>query len=196
MNHVRELLETATQLLAHGWYVLNVASATLGVILLWSGLAKAFNPRAAARALLELKLARGVSPVTGAMVAAIELILGAAWLTTLARSEVALASGVLFALYAFAITRSLRAGLLAHCGCFGFGEAPLSRVSLVRACVLSLASFALVSATAKPDVQSEADGLLAVVTGIALVFSVALIDVALHTRLHPLRDSDYIEVLT
>ncbi|HEY6780403.1 MAG TPA: MauE/DoxX family redox-associated membrane protein, partial [Thermoleophilaceae bacterium] len=129
-----------------------VLTALLGLIFLWSGVAKARSPWITALAVVDYGVVR--RPVIGVawLVAIGELGLAAMLLIapTVSSTLTVTAAGIAtcaFLLFSVLIARALLAGRSFACACFGSGERLTSK-TLVRSSVLALT--ALACATAGP----------------------------------------------
>lgn len=133
--------------------LLGVGSLILGLIFLWSGIAKARRPALAALAMHEFGLTPGLNTRVAAAAGAGEIVLGVALGTTVVPVvSLGVSSAVLWS-FTFLIVRSLRRGDRFACFCFGDAEAAISSLTLLRTLGLALLAtllFAVAVAGAEP----------------------------------------------
>jgi hypothetical protein len=156
---------------------LGVGLFVLGLMFVWSGIAKARRPTLAALAMNEFGLTSGLNRRLAVALGASEIALGVALgSTVLPRLSLAVSSAALW-LFAFLIARSLRRGDRFACFCFGNADASISSMTLLRALGLALLStllFVVAVAGAEPPTEANAV-MLEFVVAMALVGTTVLV---------------------
>lgn len=117
----------------------------LGLVFLWSGLAKIHRPDVTGNAIANF-LDREYTPASaGLTLGLLEVLIGLGALGILpgGRLPYILSASILSTTFVALILRALRAGRSFDCGCFGQSQEPLGRLTLVRACAIVLLSLAL-----------------------------------------------------
>jgi hypothetical protein len=126
----------------------------LGIIFVWSGVAKLRRPTLAAMAMMDFGVLRKVRPRLGSALGAAEVLLASFLITgALPVLFVPVTAGLLW-FFVLLIARSLRSGQDFPCFCFGDADSKLSRLTLVR--TAALAVLASVLAVAAPEVGTYA----------------------------------------
>jgi hypothetical protein len=126
----------------------------LGIIFIWSGVAKLRRPTLAAMAMMDFGVLRRVRPRLGSALGVAEVLLALVLITgTLPVLFVPVTAGLLW-FFVLLIARSLRSGQDFPCFCFGDSDSRLSRLTLVR--TAALAVLASVLAVAAPSVGAYA----------------------------------------
>jgi hypothetical protein len=126
----------------------------LGIIFIWSGVAKLRRPTLAAMAMMDFGVLRRVRPGLGSALGAAEVLLALVLITgTLPVLFVPVTAGLLW-FFVLLIARSLQSGQDFPCFCFGDADLRLSRLTLVR--TAALAVLASVLAIAAPSVGAYA----------------------------------------
>jgi hypothetical protein len=126
----------------------------LGIIFVWSGVAKLRRPTLAAMAMMDFGVLRKVRPRLGSALGAAEVLLASFLIIgALPVLFVPVTAGLLW-FFVLLIARSLRSGQDFSCFCFGDADSKLSRLTLVR--TAALAVLASVLAVAAPEVGTYA----------------------------------------
>jgi hypothetical protein len=148
--------ESALSLLASALHLVSTPTGygigvwILGIIFVWSGVAKLRRPTLAAMAMMDFGVLRRVRPRLGSALGAAEVLLALFLITgTLPVLFVPVTAGLLW-FFVLLIARSLRSGQDFPCFCFGGADSRLSRLTLVR--TAALAVLASVLAVAAPEV--------------------------------------------
>jgi methylamine utilization protein MauE len=154
-----------------------VVGGILGAIFAWSGYSKLRRPVAAALAISQFGVLRGVHPRAGLLLGGIELAL-AALLVCRPILWQALALAVLgLAIFTGLISRSLASGHTFACACFGADSEPLSYRTLARtAGLLLLAALGTTAAWLGSPTQSVSHQAVAVCAGILIVCGIAIVN--------------------
>ena len=152
--------ESALSLFASALHLLSAPTGygvgvwILGIIYVWSGVAKLRRPTLAAMAMMDFGVLRRVRPRLGGALGAAEVLLALFLITgTLPVLFVPVTAGLLW-VFVLLIARSLRSGQDFPCFCFGDADSRLSRLTLVR--TAALAVLASVLAVAAPSVGAYA----------------------------------------
>jgi Methylamine utilisation protein MauE len=119
-----------------------LASAALGVVLLWSGGSKRVTPQQWRSQALQFGTPSWLVPV----LPWVELALGGALVAQLLAPWPAAAAGALLVVFTVALVRHLAQGRRPPCACFGTGGRPISWWSVVRN--LALLTLAVVAGVA------------------------------------------------
>jgi len=152
--------ESALSLLAGALHLVSAPTGygigvwILGIIFIWSGVAKLRRPTLAAMAITDFGILRRVRPRLGGALGAAEVLLALFLISgTLPVLFVPITAGLLW-FFVLLIARSLRSGQNFPCFCFGEADSRLSRLTLVR--TAALAVLASVLAVAAPSVGTYA----------------------------------------
>lgn len=152
-----------------------VAVCFLGLVLFWSGLAKLHHPAATALAIADFGVTRTANRSAAFALSFSEILLALVLVLDVFPTLVLAIATLLFALFAFLIGRSLRAGRAFPCSCFGESQSPLTRWTLARASGLGIAAAALTAASLFVARSSSlADTAVAVAVAAALMGLAAL----------------------
>lgn len=130
---LREILSSRSALAVAG-----VSLPLIGILFLWSGIAKLRDPEAASTAIVHFGVMKSdPGPSWGFLLGAVEAALGIALLLRLGGVATPILGFGLLALFTVLIARSLLRGARFTCACFGSASEVISRITLVRTCVLT-----------------------------------------------------------
>ena len=152
------LIRDAVLLLA-GSVGYGVAVWFLGLIFIWSGIAKLREPVLTAMAMVDFGVIRSVRPAFGLALGVTELLLAMSLPASLALGEqfhlALLFAAVLLWLFSILIVRSLQSGEKFACYCFGDTDSELSRWTLLRTIALALLATLLFLVRPGPNTLDE-----------------------------------------
>jgi hypothetical protein len=164
-------VETINLLSAPAGY--GIAIWILGIIFVWSGLAKLRRPTLAAMAMNDFGVLRRVRPRLGAALGATELLLALSLITGALQIVFLPVTAGLLWFFVLLIARSLWSGKDFSCFCFGDAGSRLSRVTLVRTAALALLASALAVAPLRYATFDQTY-LLQAISAAAIVGAIAL----------------------
>ena len=173
--------ESALSLLAKALHLVTapagygIAVWILGIVFVWSGVAKLRRPTLAAVAMRDFGILRRVRPRLGGALGAAELLLAMCLLTgTLSAVSLPVTAGLLWS-FVLLIGRAVISGEDFVCFCFGDGDSRLSRLTLVRTAALALLASILAVAPPTGGYAGFSDTyLLQAVSAAAIVGAVVL----------------------
>ena len=173
--------ESALSLLAKALHLVTapagygIAVWILGIVFVWSGVAKLRRPTLAAVAMRDFGILRRVKPRLGGALGAAELLLAMCLLTgTLSAVSLPVTAGLLWS-FVLLIGRALISGEDFACFCFGDGDSRLSRLTLARTAALALLASILAVAPPTGGYAGFSDTyLLQAVSAAAIVGAVVL----------------------
>jgi uncharacterized membrane protein YphA (DoxX/SURF4 family) len=113
-----------------------IVRGAIGTIFLLSGSSKLRDPFPTSLAIKRFGVTGEIRPRLGAVVAVVEIGLGACLFVVSWRAVPAALSAGLLAVFCFLIARSLARGERFSCGCFGSQSEVLSAVTLIRAVLM------------------------------------------------------------
>lgn len=177
--HIAEYLEAAARQFPEGALRLTLISM-LGLVLLWSGSAKARSPRQTAFALVDFGVVKrpGLRLAWGLIVG--EFLLG----MTLAAGPLlpealvfvaAVGAAATFTAFSVLIGRSLARGQAVSCSCFGSSEKKLTRTALYRSGALGLVALVCAAAGSLGPAPSPAEYVLIVSSAASILGVISLL---------------------
>jgi hypothetical protein len=168
--------------LAQGWqawldtHTQTILLASLGLVLIWSAIAKLRQPVLAALAIVDFGVLKRADRWVGLMLGMLEFSLGVVLLVGLVPHIAAAGAFVMFVAFTALIGRALRHGKAFACYCFGDASAKLSRLTLFRSAALATTSgLMLMTLLMHPldlTARTSAEAILHGVSAMALVAGV------------------------
>lgn len=116
----------------------------IGIVFIWSGVAKLRQPMLAAMAIMDFGLLSRVNRSIGSLAGIFELGLGVILVSGRLPLTTTIMAMTMFGAFSLLIARSLRRGKNFACYCFGDSDAKLSRLTLFRSVALMLVSATIV----------------------------------------------------
>jgi len=160
-----------------------IVGGILAAVFAWRGCSKVRKPAAAAIAMIEFGVLKGIYPMAGRLLGTAELALALALLAPGYWQPFALAAGGL-AVFTALIAKSLASGHRIACACFGSDGEPLSGRTLARTGgLLALAVAAVVVGSRGNNGLSTGQQAVGLCVGILAVCAIAIAN-ELH-RTHP-----------
>lgn len=134
----------------------DVAAWAIGLVFIWSGVAKLQKPRLAALAMMDFGVVGKPKAAHGLVFGGIECLLGAAALLGVGSAAPMVAMTALLLVFCLIIARALIAGRRFPCMCFGDSEDALSTRTLARTAALALLGLIVVTAPQAPSLSVTA----------------------------------------